>query len=187
MRLWSSIFFLTFVLIGSAGHPAPLVDDRPAAPSLSPKLSGEPVFSGERLVDRNWSFRLGFLGGSLSETNKSGQVYYYGLRWDFLRRPYHSWQIELTTAEDNFIHLVLAKKIYFPLEEVTRPYYKFGIGELISSTNGLGSIFNLKKTQALAAVGLDDLFLWNRRLQAEIGLGYAIVGPQLEASLGFAF
>lgn len=187
MRLSASIYFLTLVLIGAAVHAAPVTDNRPSAISISPKAPGEPIYSDYEHIERNWSLRLGFLGGALSETKKSGQVYFYGLRRDFLQTTYSSWQVEVTTAVDNFMHLVIGKKFYFPLEDVTLPYYKFSAGQLISSTEGLGAIFNLKKTQAMAAIGLEDLFQWNKHLQAEIGVSYALVGPQLEFSFGWAF
>lgn len=93
----------------------------------------------------------------------------------------------MTLGKESFVHLVLGKKFYFPLEQVTLPYYKFAVGDLVDSTDGLGAIFNIKKIQAIAAVGLDDLFRLDQHLQFEIGVGYAIIGPQFEMSLGVAF
>ncbi len=187
MRLCASIFFLTFVLNGLAARAAPVLESQPP-PSieLSPKEKSDPIFRSDR-TERNWSVRAGFLGGALKETNQSAQLYFYGLRYDFLREPLNTWEIEITTAKDNFLHLVVGKKFYFPLESVTMPYYKLAVGDLIDSTDGLGSILNLKKIQAMALVGLDDLFILDQRLQGEIGVSYAVIGPQFEISLGFAF
>jgi hypothetical protein len=187
MRLYASIFFLTLVVSGLAASAAPTYSNEPAAIELSPKEKSEPIFSSSEKTERNWSVRAGFLGGALKETNQSAQLYFYGLRYDFLREPLSTWEIEATTAKDNFVHLVAGKKFYFPFEDVAMPYYKFAVGDLIDSTDGLGSIFNLKKMQAMAMVGLDDLFQWDQRLQAEIGVSYALIGPQFEMSLGFAF
>lgn len=186
MRLYASIFFLTLVLSGLAAYSAPVIETQPPSIELSPKENSDPIFSSER-TERNWSVRAGFIGGALKETNQSAQLYYYGLRYDFLREPLNTWEIEIATAKDNFIHLVVGKKFYFPLEDVTMPYYKFAVGDLIDSTDGLGSIFNIKKIQAMALVGLDDLFKLDQRLQGEVGVSYALIGPQFEMSLGFAF
>lgn len=187
MRLYASILFLTLVVSGLAASAAPVMDDQPAPIEISPKEKTEPIFSTSENTERNWSIRLGFLGGALKETNQAEQLYFYGLRYDFLSEPLNTWALEITTAKDNFIHIVVGKKFYFPLEEVTKPYYKLSVGDLVDSTDGLGSILNIKKFQAMAAVGLDDLFSWDQHLQGEVGVSYALIGPQFEMSLGFAF
>lgn len=187
MRLYASTLFLTLVLNASAAFPAPVMDNQPGPIQISPKDQNEPIFSTVENTERNWSVRLGFLGGAFKETNQAEQLYFYGLRYDFLKEPLNTWSFELTTGKDNFLNLVVGKKFYFPLEEVTKPYYKFSVGDLVASTDGLGSIFNIKKLQAMAAVGLDDLFSWDQRLPGEIGVNYALIGPQFEVSLGFAF
>lgn len=186
MRLSKLILFLTLVVSGRAANAAPTYDHQPGPIEMSPRVQSEAIYSSAR-TERDWSLRLGFLGGTLSETNKSAQIYLVGLRYDFLKDDLSTWQIEATFGKENFVHLVVGKKWSFPFEQVTKPYYKLAIGDLIESTDGLGSIFNIKKIQALAAVGLDDLFRWDQRLQGEVGIGYALVGPQLEISLGISF
>ncbi|WP_413290212.1 hypothetical protein [Bdellovibrio sp. HCB337] len=186
MRLYVPILFLTLVLSGFAANAAPVIDHQPSPIDISPKNKSEPIY-GSSQIERNWSFRLGFIGGALKETNQAEQMYIYGLRYDFLKSSLSTWQGEFMIGKDNFIHLVVGKKFYFPLETQTMPYYKFAVGDLIDSTDGIGSVLNLKKIQAMAAVGIDDMFHWNQRLQGEIGVSYALVGPQLEMSLGFAF
>lgn len=186
MRLYKLILFLTLVVSGHAAKAAPTFEHQPDFIEMSPKGPSEPIYSSPR-TERDWSLRLGFLGGTLSETNKAAQIYLVGLRYDFLKDDISTWQMEASVGKENFVHLVLGKKWAFPLEQVTKPYYKFAIGDLVESTDGLGSVFNFKKMQAIAAVGLDDLFHWDQRLQGEISLGYALVGPQLEMSLGISF
>lgn len=187
MRLYASTFFLTLVLSAAAAFGAPTNETQPPTIELSPKERSEPIFSSRDHTERNWSVRLGFLGGALKETNQSEQLYYYGLRFDFLRETLSTWVIEFDTAKNNFLHISVGKKFYFPLESVTMPYYRLSVGDLIDSTDGLGAIFNPKKIQAIAAVGLDDMFKLNQRVQGELSLAYAIVGPQFEFSLGLAF
>jgi hypothetical protein len=186
MRLSILILFLTLVVSGLAANAAPIVDHEPTRIEMSPKDKSEPIYSSEK-VERNWSLRLGYLAGAMKETNQSEQLYFYGLRYDFLKESLSTWQIEVRGGKDNFIHIIVGKKFYFPLEQVTLPYYRFGIGDLVDSTEGLGSVFNLKKIQALAAIGLDDLFKWNQRLQGELGVSYALIGPQFELSVGLTF
>lgn len=186
MRLYVPILFLTLVLSGFVSRAAPKADLNPSPLTLSPNDKSDFIYSQEH-TERNWSLRVGILAGAISETQKAAQVSMYGFRYDFLKTSLTSWQMEVMLGKDNFLHLVLGKKFYFPLETQTMPYYKFSLGNLIESTEGLGSIFNLKKMQAMAAVGLDDLFHWNQRLQGELAVSYALIGPQLEFSLGIAF
>jgi len=187
MRLYASTFFLTLVLSGLAAFSAPVIDEQRPTIEISPKANIDPIYRSVDRTERNWSIRMGFLGGALKETNQAEQLYFYGIRYDFLREPLETWTFEITTAKDNFLHFVVGKKFYFPLEEVTLPYYKLSVGDLVDSTDGIGSIFNIKKIQAMTAVGMDDMFSWNRHLQGEIGVSYALIGPQFEISLGIAF
>lgn len=186
MRLCFPILFLTLVLTGPLLQAAPKVELQLEPISLSPQKDNEPVYASER-TERNWSLRTAFLGGATSEARRAERVILYGLRYDVVKKPLSAWQLEVMVGKDNFIHWVYGKKNYFPLETVTMPYYKFSLGEWMDSTEGLGSIVNIKKLQALAAVGLDDVFQWDQRLQLEIGAGLALIGPQLEVSLGLAF
>jgi hypothetical protein len=186
MRLCVPILFLTLVLSVPAAYSAPVIDHRPPKIEISPKDPTEEIASTRREFN-DWSLRLGFLGGALKETNQAEQLYFYGLRYSFERETLQVWEFELNTGGDNFLHLSLGKKFYFPLEDVTLPYYKLGVGALINSSDNLASVFNIKKIQGMAAVGLDDLFSWDRRLQGEIGVAYALIGPQFEMSLGIAF
>jgi hypothetical protein len=187
MRVYVLILFLTLVLTHSVSHSAPTIDHTPLPIDVSPKNATDVYSFEEKDPAKDWSLRLGFLGGTINETHQAEQIYYYGLRYDFLRDPFSACEGEVTIGKNNFVHIVIGKKMYFTLEEVTLPYYKLALGDLIDSMEGLGSIFNIKKIQAIAAVGLDDLFKWNRHLQGEIGIGYAVIGPQLEISLGIAF
>lgn len=186
MRLYFPILFLTLVVSGLAANAAPIIDHQPDPIKISPKFQDEPIYSSER-TERNWAARVGLLSGALSEARQSEQLYIYGFRYDFMKETLNTWQIEVMTGKGNFIHFVLGKKFYFQLETVTMPYYKFSMGNFIESTEGIGSVFNLKKIQAMAALGLDDIFRWNQRLQAEFGISYALVGPQFEVSLGVPF
>jgi len=186
MRLYVNFLFLTLVLSGTAAISAPVIDHTPPSIEISPQDEVREIPSS-RQDTHDWSLRLGFLGGALKESNQAEQLYFYGLRYSLQSETLRAWDLEITTGGNNFLHLVVAKKFYFPLETVTLPYYKFGIGDLVDSSENLASIFNFKKIQAMASVGLDDLFSWNQRLQGEIGVAYALVGPQFEASLGFAF
>lgn len=186
MRLYVSILFLTLVVTSSISFAAPVIDHRPTPLQISPQQDTQDIIF-EPASDRSWSLRLGLLNGALKETLPAEQLYFYGLRYGFLKKPLQKWEIEISTGGTHFLHLVIGKKFYFPLEDVTLPYYKFSIGDLIHSNENLGAVLNIKKIQAIAAVGLDDLFQWDRRLQGELAVSYAWVGPQLEASLGLAF
>ncbi|MBC7370753.1 MAG: hypothetical protein H7326_04260 [Bdellovibrionaceae bacterium] len=177
---------MTLVLSAPAAWTAPVVDHSPAPIEMSPKEPASEIPS-DRKESRDWSLRTGFLGGALNEVDKAEQLYFYGVRYTLLRETLRAWDLEITTARKNFLHLKVAKKFYFTLETVTLPYYKFGAGDLVDSSENLASIFNFKKIQATAAIGLDDLFSWDQRLQGEIAVSYAIIGPQFEMSLGFAF
>lgn len=186
MRLCLKFLFLTLVLSAPAAWSAPVIDHSPTPIDINPKDANE-LIELSREDSRDFSLRLGFLGGALNEVNHSQQLYFYGLRYSILRETLRAWDLEIATGGNHFLHLKVARKFYFPLESVTLPYYKIGIGDLVDSSENLVSIFNFKKVQALAAVGLNDLFSWNRYLQGEIAIGYAVVGAQLEFSLGFAF
>lgn len=186
MRLYFLLLFLTLVVNGPSTIAAPLVESPLNPIKISPSAPFEPIYSSEK-VERNWSFRIGQLGGAISENRQGEQLHIYGLRYDFLKESLSTWQFEVMKGHENFLHLVVGKKFYFPLETVTMPYYKYGVGNLIDSTVGIGSVINFKKIQGMAAVGLDDIFLLNQRLQGEIGIGFALIGPQFEISLGFAF
>lgn len=186
MRLYNCVFFLTFVLTQTPALSAPSFDYKPPTIGVSPKDSVEEIPS-QHPEFRDWSLRLGLLGGKVTEAKSYDQLYYYGLRYSFFRETLSTWDFEITTGGSNFMHISLGRKFYFPLESVTLPFYRFAVGDLIDSSENLGSLFNIKKIQGLAAIGLDDLFLWNQHLQCEVSLAYAIIGPQLEFSLGLAF
>ena len=187
MRLSYPILFLTLVLSGLAANAAPAIDRQPNPIEMSLKNQNEPIYHSER-TERNWSARLSYFGGAVSEAKQSEQLYLFGLRYDFLRETLSAWEVEVLKGNDNFLQFVVGKKFYFPLETVTLPYYRLSVGNLVDSTDGgLGSVLNFKKIQAIAAVGLDDLFQWDERLQGEVAVGLALVGPQFEMSLGLAF
>jgi hypothetical protein len=186
MRLSIPILFLTLVVSGLSANAAPAIDREPSPIQMSPKDKSEPIYSLAK-PELNWSLRLGLLTGVLKEPKLVEQLYFYGLRYDFRREALNTWQIEVDGAKDNFIHIVLGKKLYFPLGQDRMPYYKISVGDLINSTDGLGAVFNLKKFQAMAAIGFDDILEWNRHLEGEIGVSYALIGPQLEVSFGFGF
>ncbi|HEY8272034.1 MAG TPA: hypothetical protein VIG33_14175 [Pseudobdellovibrionaceae bacterium] len=185
MRLSIPILFLTLVVNSIAANAAPTIHHEPRPIEISPKDKSEPLYSSDP-KERYWSFRLGFLGGTLSEAQPTDPLFFYGLGYKFLNGSLSTWQMEVSGAKDNFLHLVVGKKFYFSFQD-TLPYYKFSAGDLIDSGGGLGSILNLKKIQAIAAIGLDDVLKWNQYLQAEIGVSYALIGTQLEISLGFGF
>lgn len=187
MRLYASTLFLTLVLSAVAALAAPVNETQPPTIELSPKERSEPIYTSTDRTERNWSLRLGFLGGALTETNQAEQMNYYGLRFDIFRETLSTWEFELDRGKGNFLHLSVGKKFYFPLEPVTVPYYRLAVGDLIDSTDGLGAVFNPKKIQAIAAVGLDDMFKLDKRVQGELSVAYAIVGPQFEFSIGIAF
>lgn len=186
MRLYVPLLFLTLVVSGLAANAAPVIDHDPDPIQLSPKGKEEAIYRTEN-TDKNWSVRVGYLSGAVSEARQAEQMTIYGVRFDFDKESLSTWQFEVMTGKDNFLHFVLGKKFYFPLETITMPYYKFSVGNMIDSTEGIGSVFNIKKVQAMAAVGLDDIFHWNQNLQGEVGASYALVGFQFEMSLGFAF
>jgi hypothetical protein len=139
----------------------------------------------EESFDR--SLRLGILSGSFNETHEQKILQFVAFRFDFNKTSFETWQGEIKLGSGNFVHLTVGKKFPFMLEQIGAPYYKFAAGNLLDSSEGLGSIFNFKKFQGIAAIGLDDFFLFHHRLQMELAASVAIVGAQLETSLGFAF
>lgn len=217
MRVFFPILFVTLVLTLHFAQAAPSVDHDPepipgplhhtdsAPQSLDPSAresldwkSTSPLTDTEKKEVRiesaepltksyNWSLRATFFGGAVSETNASEQTYVYGLRGDFNKDTAGTWQGEVDVNSQNLMLVSVARKNYFLLERVAMPYYRLGVGEIMDSSEGIGSVINLKKIQALAAVGLDDLFLFSQRLQCEAGVGFADIGPQFEFSLGIAF
>lgn len=217
MRLLFSFFLLTLVLSASVSVAAPRVTHEIDPISGSPKDSSEPKGSDNEpakstlqwqppapltpeeeaiLVEErrksaskvfDTSFRLGIYSGIFDESRTQQIRQFAALRYDFNKTSSDTWQIEGKIGSKNFVHMMVGKKFPYLLEEVTAPYYRFAFGNLLDSTNGLGSIFNFKKFQAIAAIGLDDTFLFDHRLQLEIAVSAAIVGPQLEGSIGYAF
>ncbi|MGZ3748656.1 MAG: hypothetical protein ACXWRE_14620 [Pseudobdellovibrionaceae bacterium] len=186
MRLSILILFLTLVVNGLAAKAAPIKDHQPDPIEISPKDINEPIYATET-AEHNWSLRAGLLEGALRDVAQTEQLFFLGLSYNFLKEPLRAWQIGVSGAKDNFLHFSVGRKFYFSTPHDTRPYYKFGVGELIDSTEGLGSVLNLKKIQALAFFGWEDLLEWNQNLQLEMGVSYALIGPQLEVSLGFGF
>lgn len=186
MRLSIPILFLTLVVNGLLANAAPAINPGPSPIEMSPKDKSEPIYSTHR-EELDWSFRLGALGGTLREAQQTEPLYFYGFSYKFLKETTHAWQIEVSGAKDNFLHLVVGKKFFFALLQDSLPYYKLSVGDLIDSSEGLGSVLNLKKIQAMASIGLDDMLQWNQHLQGEIGVSYALIGPQIEVSLGFGF
>jgi len=186
MRLYFPILFLTLVVSGLAANAAPMNDPQPNPIEMSPKQVGEPIYSTGR-IERDWSARVGFLSGAISELNQTEQFPIYGLRYDVKKDIESAWQVEAMLGKGSFLHLVLAKKTYFPLERWMMPYYRYGVGDSVDFIDGLGSVLNIKCIQAVGAVGVDDILGWDQRLQAEMALSYALIGPQVEITLGFAF
>lgn len=142
---------------------------------------------GTDRADFDASLRIGYFSGVINETRDQKRLSFIAARFDFNKRTFETWQAELKFGSENFLHATLGKKFPFLLEQIGAPYYRFAGGAILDSSEGLGSIFNFKKLQAIAAIGLDDFFLLNNRLQMELAVGAAMLGPQFEASLGFAF
>jgi hypothetical protein len=186
MRLYFPILFLTLVLSGLAANAAPTNDLQPNPIEMSPKQKGEDIFSVGR-VERDWSARVGFLSGAISELNKTEQFPIFGVRYDLSKNFEGAWQVEAMLGKASFVHLVAAKKTYFPLERWMMPYFRYGVGDSVDFTDGLGSVLNIKCIQAVGAVGIDDIFEWEQRLQAEVALSYALIGLQFEVTFGYAF
>ncbi len=192
MRLLNWIFLLTLVLPASQSLAAPVVTHEIEPITGSPKLDTNDMTLVKAGHDQSAqifdaSLRVGIFSGVFDESQTKMIRQFVGLRYDFKKHFAETWQAELKLGNENFIHLMIGKKYWWVLEETTAPYYRFAAGNFLDSSNGLGSIFNFKKFQAIAAIGLDDAFLLNYRVQLELAAGFAIVGPQLEASIGFAF
>jgi hypothetical protein len=143
-------------------------------------------FPAER-EDFDNALRAGIIVGNFAETGGKKNLQFAAYRRDFAKHPYEAWQAELKVGSSQFLELSAGKKFYFPLEPVTAPYYRFAVGDLVLSPEGIGSVLNIKKFRAIAAVGLDDAFFLAHRLQFEIAIGTAMIGSQAELSLGFAF
>lgn len=160
-----------------------------SAPPLSP--SEQALQREERKnqssQEYDHSLRLGIIAGKFTEGTAQTSANFLAFRQDFNKQSFETWQGELKLGSGNLVQITVGKKFQFLLEPVTSPYYKFAAGNLLSSTEGIGSVFNFKKFQAIVAVGLDDLFLLSHRWQLEGAVSIAVIGVQAEVSLGFAF
>jgi hypothetical protein len=190
MRLSIRFFLLTLVLQASAAVAAPIIrheiEPIDTSPKLEqPKISAQP---GSNIIPNyDTSFRVGIISGVFDESREQRIRQFAALRFDFNKKSFETWQAEIKIGTNNFIHANVGRKTPFVLEEVTAPYYRFAVGNLLDSSEGIGSILNFKKFQAIAAIGMDDLFLLNHRLQAEFSAGATLIGAQVECSLGYAF
>lgn len=86
----------------------------------------------------------------------------------------------------NILTLQLAQRNYFTdYERLYLPYWKLGVGTAYLASEGVPTLFDLKKLNAYLSAGLGDLTNDNRKYFVEFGMGYSLIGLQMFISTGF--
>ena len=213
MRLYVLNEFLTFVLVGcfSASvwaSPTTQVSPQQLTPQkkveltprpfekeslqVTPQPTPEPL-SMDRILatrivrDKTWNLSYGLWSGTLMQDEGFIDTQVFGITRTLTdpREFSNEYGVDLTTQGYFGGHWEYKK--YCCLGGGYEPFWSLGVGGIYKPWDLLAGFIKIGSYQAQAGVGLEDLFLLQRRLRLELNFAVSSIGTSFLIRLGYAF
>ena len=190
MRLAPIFAFLTFVLGVPAGASTdtdlkqPKIDTRPVSPQSQWGAILIPTRSNS---ENTLTFSLGAMTGALVDERENVTSSFFDITQTNENHDFTAQEYGVQLLQNGQVGWHWGFKTLMVLGEDFEPYYKFGVGSLSKTSEGLASVVNYQRYQARAAIGLDDLLSWNRQLRAELAVADSALGLSCQFVLGYSF
>lgn len=136
---------------------------------------------GERHIGLHLVSRLGQVIKKEDTTTAFGLGLIYSQDVDFD----HGFDYSMEVLNSNLLALQMAQRNYFvDYDRLYLPYWKFGLGTAYLGSEGVATLFDLKKLNLFISAGLADLTNDNKKFYLEFGAGYSMIGTQLWIASG---
>ena len=129
----------------------------------------------------------GWASGNLLEKDETLNSLSYGLRLSYLPDLQTQWDLDTLILKEKTLSLFAAKSFACCLATADHLYYKLGAGTYLDTSDGLANIAELRRWKVRAGFGSHDLLNLDRYLQAEIGAGLGLNGPEVYALIAINF
>ncbi len=187
MRVFIFHLFLTLVVIPNFSWSAPDIKD-----TMQPK-----TLDSENLVIAPWEVKnktsgfsgyLGVTSGNFYEVDRNFTAAILGLRYvheiSFENNLDYDAQL---LPQENMIGIYVGKRFFIQSISEMIPYYKVAFGTHIKSSEFIAGLFEIKRIQARASLGINNAFRTHEKMYAELGFAYAVVGIEAFALIGTNF
>lgn len=187
MRVFINLLFLTFVLASSIGTAAPNTSNNVKPSEFNSNPIPAPLWKHDQSPYR-FSLYGGFSGGNFFDADKTLATALLGFRFSYRTNEDHAWDYNAEVkSPENLIALHFGKRYSILSTSAFAPYYKLAAGTQLKADNALANFVEIKRWQARASGGFNNLFNSDYPLYAEAGLGIAVVGLEYFAILGVDF
>lgn len=217
MRLFPSGLFVTLVLSGAVCHSAPTTESKPvsARPSLQDENSAKVVapdvsetmspsypardselpvttvreFGTTRRRPTQWALeaRAGFLGGYLLKSEESNSTGAIGAQAVWTPAPERAWDFSADATDSRLVMIAAGRRFLFDNQWVVGSYWKLAASQTLEANSFFGTLVELQRVKGWVGVGSNDLFDFDRRINAEIQVGYGLAGIGYALHVGWAF
>ncbi|MBO9666105.1 MAG: hypothetical protein J7501_04770 [Bdellovibrio sp.] len=124
----------------------------------------------------------GYSGGNQLENDEWMQGPTFAIRLSSLKlHNLPVWDFHFEVNRDNLVGVFAGRRWYCCENDRFNPYLRLAAGTFLDASDQLGNLVELSRFRARAGAGLGEDFFF------EMGFGYAVVGPDLYAILGYNF
>lgn len=123
----------------------------------------------------------------LEATDISSSKAFFGLSYMLPSKQSPHWEVSFDMSTQSLAFLSVNRRTIFDERRSFRPYYKWGVANIINSEYKLASLVELKNYQLKMGLGIEDLLTppMSVRLEAEVGVGLENI--YLLISLGYSW
>lgn len=217
MRLFPSGLFLTLVLSSAVCRSATTTESKPApartslqddsavkvvtpdvsetmSPSYPARESELPVtnvrdFGATHRRRGEWTLeaRGGVIGGYLLKSDDSEATGAIGAQAVWTPAPERAWDFSADATDSRLVAVAAGRRFIFDSEYVGGAYWKLAVSQTLEANSFFGTLVELQRVKGWAGVGSSDLFDLDRRLVAELQVGYGLAGIGYRLHVGWAF
>lgn len=183
MRVFLSLLFLTFVLSTLQSQAAPqsktTLETTPIDAQPDPNLVAIDPELREKIPTFYLNTSLGFSGGNYLEGDEVNSGPYMALRYYPLWSDYPTWDYQVEVNSSNLIGLSAGRRWYCCSDMAFEPYLRLAGAMFLDGAGELAGFVEIRRWRFRASAGVGEKFV------TEIGVGYAITGPDLFAQFGY--
>jgi hypothetical protein len=190
VRLALISFFLTFVLVQNAypspnaSHPPPEIDTRPTSPKVN---WGSSLLAQRKNSKRTVSLSGGNMAGTLVDTSEVRSSPFIGLMQTNYNSDMTAQHFGIELLQNGQVGAQLGYRTLMAWGKWYEPYYQYGFGSLLKTSEGPASLINYQRYQARMNVGFEDLLSYDRKFRLDFGLAISPLGPSYQISLAYVF
>ncbi len=182
MRLISSIFFLTLVLISASGQCAPQTTTTVAP--IPYRIEEDPLLAASEPRElRNYllNISLGLASGHYLEQDRYQQGPFLTLRYMPLVDDGIQWDYQAEVHLTNNVGLSVGRRWYCCEKDPYNPFLRLSGNLILQGSSELAGAIAVRRWRARAGVGIGQKYIF------EFGFGFAVTGADLFAQTGINF